>query len=392
MKSTLRRTWAQIDLDALAYNYQTLCSHMGADTRFLGVVKGDAYGHGAIQVARLLQDAGAAYLGVSSVDEACELRLAGIRIPILLLGITPVNQAGLLLQFSLTQAVYSLDMAQRLSSAAMAAGGKVKVHIKLDTGMSRLGFLCDETAFADSADAISQITLLPGLETEGIFTHFSVSDEKDDLSRAYTQAQQKRFDDMLRELERRGIRFRYRHCANSGAAANYPHLGYDLFRPGILTYGIGCDAPALGLKPVMTLKSVVGEVKHYPADTDIGYGRTFRTRRPTRMGIVPAGYADGVHRALSNCWQVWTPYGMAPLVGRICMDMCMVDLTDLPQVQAGTEVEIFGPHNSVDLAAAAAKTISYELTCAVSKRVPRVYCADGQQQFQELLLRGFEAL
>lgn len=392
MKSTLRRTWAEIDLDALAFNYQTLCAHMGDSTGFLGVVKGDAYGHGAIQVSKLLQEMGTRYLAVSSVDEACELRLGGIRIPILLLGITPANQAGILREFSLTQAVYNEEMAAKLSSAALTAGGKVKVHIKLDTGMSRLGLLCDEDHFEETVEAICRISMFPGLDVEGIFTHFAASDEPALSSREYTLLQHERFHEMLHTLKKQGISFRFRHCANSGATANYPQFGYDLFRPGILTYGIGVDAAKLGLKPVMTLKSVIGTEKEYPQGTSIGYGRTYTTARPMRVGILPVGYADGLHRSLSNRWQVWTPYGTAPIVGRICMDMCMVDLTDLPEIREGMEVEIFGPHNSVDAAAEKAGTISYELTCNVTKRVPRIYCREGREQFQELLLRGFETV
>lgn len=392
MKSTLRRTWAEIDLDALACNYQMLCAHMGDSTGFLGVVKGDAYGHGAIQISKLLQEMGTRYLAVSSVDEACELRLGGIRVPILLLGITPANQAEILREFGLTQAVYNEEMAAKLSSAALTAGGKVKVHIKLDTGMSRLGLLCDEDHFKDTVETICRISMFPGLEVEGIFTHFAASDEPAQSSREYTLLQHERFRKMLHTLEKQGITFRFCHCANSGATANYPQFGYDLFRPGILTYGIGVDAAKLGLKPVMTLKSVIGTEKEYPQGTSIGYGRTYTTDRPMRVGILPVGYADGLHRSLSNCWQVWTLYGTAPIVGRICMDMCMIDLTDLPEVREGMEVEIFGPHNSVDAAAEKAGTISYELTCDITKRVPRIYCRNGRERFQELLLRGFETV
>lgn len=392
MKSTLRRTWAQIDLDALMHNYRVLCRQMGGKSRFLGVVKGDAYGHGAIQVSRALQEAGAGYLGVSSIDEACELRVAGIRLPILLLGITPVDQTELLRKYALTQAVYSEDMAAKLSSAAMATGGSVTVHIKLDTGMSRLGFSCDEASFQESLESICLISKLPGLELEGIFTHFAVADEDAPECEEYTLLQHARFAKMLEALEARGVTFQFRHCANSGFTAQYPQYAYDMFRPGILTYGISPAAQKLGLKPVMTLKSVIGAEKHYPEGTTISYGRTFRAERPMRVGIVPAGYADGLHRSLSNRWQVWTPYGTAPIIGRICMDMCMVDLTDLPQVGEGTEVEIFSPNNPVNAAAGQAGTISYELTCAVAKRVPRVYCREGEAPVWELLLRGFDTV
>ena len=252
--------------------------------------------------------------------------------------------------------------------------------------MSRLGFLVRDGHFDGGVAAIAASCALPGLEAEGIFTHFAVSDEPE--GEAYTLMQHRRFAAMLGALEERGVTFAIRHCANSGAAAGYPQFAYDMFRPGILTYGVGDQAQALGLRPVMTLKSTVGCVRHLGPDTAVSYGLTFRTRRPSRVGVLPIGYADGLHRVLSNRWQVWTPYGAAPLVGRICMDMCMADLTDLPQVKEGDEVEIFGPHLSVNDMARAAGTISYELTCAVSRRVPRVYFRDGRETARELLLRG----
>ena len=193
---------------------------------------------------------------------------------------------------------------------------------------------------------------------------------------------------MTEALADKGVTFAIRHCANSGAAAGYPQFACDMFRPGIVSYGIGHQAEALGLRPVMTLKTVVGAVRELPEDTAVSYGCTFRTARPSRIGVLPIGYADGLHRVLSNQWQVWTPWGTAPIVGRICMDMCMVDLTGLPQVREGGEVEVYGAHNSVNEAARLAGTIAYELTCAVSRRVPRVYCRDGREVARELLLRG----
>ena len=192
---------------------------------------------------------------------------------------------------------------------------------------------------------------------------------------------------MVRALEAEGVRFTLRHCANSGAAVGYPQLGRDLFRPGIVSYGIGHQAGLLGLRPVMALKTVIGTVRELPADTSVSYGRTYLTRQPTRAGVLPIGYADGLHRTLSNRWRVWTPCGTAPILGRICMDMCMVDLTGLPQVREGDEVEVYGPHNSVNEAAGLAGTIAYELTCAVSKRVLRVYRRNGREIARELLLR-----
>ena len=388
MDSTLRRTWAEIDLDALAHNYRTLRSRMGERARFLGVVKADAYGHGAVEVSRTLEELGAEYLAVSNLDEALELRQGGVALPILQLGLTPADQTAQAMACRVTQAVWSERAALEFSREAQRAGGILKIHIKLDTGMSRLGFPCGEGRFEESVEAIRRVCALPGLEAEGIFTHFAVSDEADEDSRAYTLRQYRQFTAMTESLAGRGVSFAIRHCANSGAAAGYPQFACDMFRPGIVSYGIGHQAEALGLRPVMTLKTVVGAVRELPEDTAVSYGCTFRTTRPSRIGVLPIGYADGLHRVLSNQWQVWTPWGTAPIVGRICMDMCMVDLTGLPQVREGGEVEVYGARNSVNEAARLAGTIAYELTCAVSRRVPRVYCRDGREVARELLLRG----
>lgn len=388
MDSTLRRTWAEIDLDALAHNYRTLRARMGGRARFLGVVKADAYGHGAVEVSRTLEALGAEYLAVSNLDEALELRQGGVGLPILQLGLTPADQTAQAIACRVTQAVWSESAARAFSQAAQEAGGTLKVHIKLDTGMSRLGFPCDEERFEDSLEAIRRVYALPGLEPEGIFTHFAVSDEPDGASRDYTLRQYRRFTAMTEALAARGVTFAIRHCANSGAAAGYPQFACDMFRPGIVSYGIGHQAAELGLRPVMTLKTVVGTVRELPEDTAVSYGCTFRTARPSRVGVLPIGYADGLHRVLSNRWQVWTPWGEAPIVGRICMDMCMVDLTGLPQVREGDEAEVYGVHNSVNAAARLAGTIAYELTCAVSKRVPRIYYRGGREVARELLLRG----
>ena len=388
MDSTLRRTWAEIDLDALAHNYRALRARMGEQSRFLGVVKADAYGHGAVEVSRTLEELGAEYLAVSNLDEALELRQGGVSLPILQLGLTPADQTAQAIACRVTQAVWSESAALAFSREAQRAGGTLKIHIKLDTGMSRLGFPCDGGSFDASLEAIRRVCALPGLEAEGIFTHFAVSDEADEDSRAYTLRQYRQFTAMTESLAGKGLAFVIRHCANSGAAAGYPQFACDMFRPGIVSYGIGHQAEDLGLRPVMTLKTVVGAVRELPEDTAVSYGCTFRTSRPSRIGVLPIGYADGLHRTLSNRWQVWTPWGTAPIVGRICMDMCMVDLTGLPQVREGGEVEVYGVHNSVNDAARLAGTISYELTCAVSRRVPRVYFRSGREVARELLLRG----
>ena len=374
----LRRTWAEIDLDALAHNYQQARRRIGPHVKYLGVVKADAYGHGAIQIARKLEQLGADYLAVSSLDEAKELRHGGIQAPILILGHTPPAMVPQLIEYRITQAVSALAKAREYSAAAAACGGTLKVHIKVDTGMSRLGFLVRDGHFDTGVESIAEACALPGLEAEGIFTHFAVSDEDDVDSEAYTRAQFAAFTRVLDALAERGRTFAIRHCANSGALARYPEMYLDMVRPGIALYGVGADAKRLDLRPVMRLKSSISTIKTFDPDTDISYGRTFRTTTRTRIGVLPIGYADGFFRGLSNRMSVVTDQGPAPQRGRICMDMCMVDLTDLPDVKVGDTVEIFGSRQKVDDLAALLDTIPYELTCAVSRRVPRVYLEDGK--------------
>lgn len=379
MKDTiLRRTWAEIDLDALAHNYRRARELTGSGVRYLGVVKADAYGHGAVQVAEHLEELGADYLAVSSLDEARELRHGGISAPILILGHTPPEMVPELIRYHITQAVSAQAKAEEYSAAAAACGGTLKVHIKVDTGMSRLGFLVRGDHFEGGVAAIAASCALPGLEAEGIFTHFAVSDEDDADCEAYTRDQFALFTRVLDALAERGRTFAIRHCANSGALARYPEMYLDMVRPGIALYGVGADAQRLGLLPVMTLKSSVSTIKIFDPDTDISYGRTYRTEGKARVGVLPIGYADGLFRGLSNRLSVVTEQGMAPIRGRICMDMTMVDLTGLPEVKVGSEVEIFGRRQSVDHLAQILDTIPYELLCAVSKRVPRVYLRDRQ--------------
>ena len=388
MESTLRRTWAEIDLDALAYNYHALRRRVGADVKFLGVVKADGYGHGAVQVSRTLQTLGADYLAVSSLDEAMELRAGGITMPVLILGHTPREQVKNLIDLHITQAVSCQAKALEYSQEAVRCGGELTVHIKVDTGMSRLGYLVSGGHFGTGTADICAACGLPGLRAEGIFTHFAVADEPDGGSRAYTQEQLSLFRRVIDAVEaQRGQRFALRHCANSGGVASYPDSFMDMVRPGILLYGCGDLAAELGLRPVMSLKTTVSTIKTYEPGTDVSYGRQYTTPRTTRMGVVPYGYADGFFRCLSGKCRFAAKGGDAPQRGRICMDMCMVDLTDLPEVQVGDELEIFGHTHPVEELAKLAGTISYELTCAVSRRVPRVYYKAGQEIDKELLLR-----
>ena len=375
--AVLRRTWAEIDLDALEHNYRRARTLTGSGVRYLGVVKADAYGHGAVQIGRKLESLGADYLAVSSLDEARELRHGGITMPVLILGHTPPDMVPELIRYHITQAVSALAKAEEYSAAAVACGGTLRVHIKVDTGMSRLGFLVRSGHFEGGIASIAAACALPGLDAEGIFTHFAVADEDDEEDEAYTREQFGLFTAVIDALAQRGRTFAIRHCANSGALARYPEMYLDMVRPGIALYGAGADAQRLDLRPVMSLKTCISTIKVFDPDTTVSYGRTFRTTERTRMGVLPIGYADGFFRGLSNRASVLTDQGSAPIRGRICMDMCMVDLTELPDVHVGDAVEIFGQHQRVDDLASLLGTIPYELTCAVSKRVPRLYLEGG---------------
>ncbi|WP_312636817.1 alanine racemase [Oscillibacter sp.] len=388
MEKFLKRTWAEIDLDALAHNYRTIRERMGPKSKYLGVVKADAYGHGAVWVAKKLERLGAEYLGVSNLEEAQELRHNGLTLPILLLGYTPADMTEALIHSRVTQDVPSLEMARAYSAAAAACGKTLTVHLKLDTGMGRLGFRCDEAYFEKSLEEILEALKLPNLVWEGVFMHFCVSDEPDkEESRAFTRAQYDRFSHMVNEVESRaGMQFSIHHCCNSGGVAFYPEYAWDMCRPGVILFGTEPMSRTMGLKPVMTLKTTVGPVKDYAPETSVSYGRTYFTEGEQRIGVLPIGYADGLQRCLSNRWEMLTPKGPAKIRGRVCMDMCMVDLTDLPDVHTGDEVEVFGPNNLVEKMAEAAGTITYELTCDVSKRVPRVYLENGEMTDRHLQL------
>ena len=378
MESTLKRTWAEISLDNLTHNFETIRRQVGPKAKLLGVVKADAYGHGAVRVAKHLERLGAGYLAVSNLDECEELRVNGIMLPILMLGFTPADQAERILKNDMTQAVPNLAIAEAYSSAAVHAGGTMKIHIKLDTGMGRLGFQCDDAHFDASLRDILKILALPGLDVEGVFTHFCVSDEAADECVEFTKIQHNRFLRMIDAVETQGnFRFRLHHCCNAGGIASYPEWAWDMVRCGIILYGTGDLAERMGMKPVMTVKTTVSTIKDFDPNTSISYGRQFFTTRPSRIAVLPIGYADGLFRALSGKLRVLTPYGEAQQVGRICMDMCMIDVTDLPQVKSGDEVEIFGEHILCADDAALCDTIPYELMCAVSKRVPRVYRLNG---------------
>lgn len=372
MSDAQMRTWAEIDLGRLKHNYTALREQLAPGCRFVGVVKANAYGHGAVPVAQKLEEWGADYLAVACLEEAAELRQAGVRAPILILGVTLPRYAGELLAWDAAQAVGDLETGRALSATAVAAGRTLTIHVKADTGMSRLGFLCDEAHLDHAAGEIAALCALPGLRAEGIFTHFSDADGCE----AYTMRQFTRFLDLLDKLSARGVTFEIRHCAASAAMLNYPRTHLDMVRPGIALYG---HYPAPGMEytcpllPVMTLKTRVAAVRDLPAGTCVSYGRTATLARDSRLAVLPVGYGDGYFRLFSNGQPVAIRGKKAPVVGRVCMDLTMVDVTDIPGVVPGDEAVLYGDAAPVEDGADRAGTIQYELLCDVSPRVPRVY-------------------
>ena len=373
----MKRTWAEVDFDKLAHNYHALRGLAPAGTKYLGLVKADAYGHGAVPVAKKLEELGADYLGVACLDEAIEVREAGVKTPILILGCTSSIYAAELVKYNITQACYDLEYAKELSAGAQKAGGTITVHIQCDTGMTRLGFMCHEDPMEKSASEIIKAVKLPGLKAEGIFTHFSDSDGSEE----YTMLQFGRFQDIIQRVRDLGYEFEIRHCANSAATLLYPATYLDMIRPGIVQFGHFPDAKMdhalCDLVPVLELKSRVATVRDVPANTPVSYGRTNTLTRPSRLAVIPVGYGDGFCRGFSNKLTVLINGKKLPIVGRICMDMCMVDVTDAPDVKEGDVAILYGSDGTndqpVEAGAEIMNTISYELLCVLTKRIPRIY-------------------
>ena len=377
MDAQMKRTWAEVDFDKLAHNYHALRGLAPAGTKYLGLVKADAYGHGAVPVAKKLEELGADYLGVACLDEAIEVREAGVKTPILILGCTSSIYAAELVKYNITQACYDLEYAKELSAGAQKAGGTITVHIQCDTGMTRLGFMCHEDTMEKSASEIIEAVKLPGLKAEGIFTHFSASDGSEE----YTMLQFGRFQDIIQRVRDLGYEFEIRHCANSAATLLYPATYLDMIRPGIVQFGHFPDAKMdhalCDLVPVLELKSRVATVRDVPANTPVSYGRTNTLTRPSRLAVIPVGYGDGFCRGFSNKLTVLINGKKLPIVGRICMDMCMVDVTDAPDVKEGDVAILYGSDGTndqpVEAGAEIMNTISYELLCVLTKRIPRIY-------------------
>ena len=386
---TLKRTWADISLDDLEYNYRSIRSRLPSGTRYLGVMKADAYGHGAVPVSRALADLGAEYLAVSNLEEAVQLRRGEIRLPILILGYTPPEYAENRIYLDITQEVHSLEYAKELDASLAGTNYILNVHLKLDTGMTRIGFFAYDNE--RTLDELKQVAALPHLRIEGVFMHFCVADSTAGEDVTFTRLQFRRFTDMLSAMEGAGIRPEIRHCCNSGATILYPEYALDMVRPGIITYGNAPSAElegAISLRPMMSLHSMIAQVRTVPAGTDISYGRLYRTKEATRVAVLPIGYADGLSRLLTGKASFYLHGTMVPVIGRICMDMCMLDVSAVPDAKPGDIVTIFGYDEDGTLVpcerlASAQGTINYELLCQISKRIPRI-CHRGDKTEQIL--------
>ncbi len=382
----LHRVWANVHLDALEHNIRLLQGYLSDGCRLMGVVKADAYGHGAVAVARRMAACGVDYFAVSNLDEAIELRRADLTQPILILSYTPACEAVRLAEYGVTQAIVSKQHGEELAAAAEQAGVEITVHIKVDTGMSRVGFACHNIAAAPAtAGEIAAVSRLGGLNVEGIFTHFASADEREDDG--FTCEQFARFTAAIATAETLGVSFALRHCCNSAALVRYPEMHLDMVRPGIVQYGYYPDEWLRTLLPdmrqVMELKTAVSHIKELPVGTAMSYNRTYVAARTTRVATVPIGYADGYARAMSNTAYMLVNGQRAPVVGRVCMDQCLLDITDIDGVEVGTEVTVFGTDGDADLpieqVARWADTISYEIVCRVSRRVPRRYLEQGKE-------------
>ena len=381
----VKRTWAEISLNAIEHNYNVIRNKVADDTKVCCVIKADGYGHGAVELSQVYEKLGADFFAVSNIDEGIEIRKSGSKLPIVILGYTPVSEAENLAAYNISQAVFSLEYAKELSEKCVEEDCICKMHIKVDSGMSRIGFMCQEFPRDEySIEEICEACCLPNLEVEGLFTHFCVSDE-DAEGREFTNKQYENFIHVRDSLKKRGVDISVVHCSNSGAIEDYPETCCDMVRAGIILYGLAPSsklADRLDLVPAMTLKTVVAFVKEVQKGATISYGRTFTADRKMKIATVPIGYADGFIRQNAKDGYMMVNGKKAKIVGRICMDQTMLDVTDIEDVKTGDEVVVFGTGENgeptADSLAENTGTINYETVCLVGKRVPRIYIKDGK--------------
>ncbi|SCZ77635.1 alanine racemase [Acidaminobacter hydrogenoformans] len=378
MDKIMRPTWAEINLDHLAHNIREVRHHIKPESKILAVVKSDAYGHGAVSVAKTLLDNGADRLAVAILTEAMQLRKVFPDTDIMILGFTPSDQADILVKYNLTQTLYDLETAKQYNEKAVALGKRIKVHLKLETGMGRIGMMPGEQTISD----ILKISEMPGLEIEGIFTHFAVADELDKTS---TMKQIESFIYMIKKLVNNGIVIPICHVSNSAGIIDLPEYCMDMVRPGIMLYGLypsgKVSHSSIRLKEVMTLKTRIAHIKDLPPGYGISYGHQYFTRGDERIATLPIGYADGFSRMLSGKASVLIRNQRVPVVGRICMDQCMVNVTGL-DVGVGESVTVFGGDETnkiwIEDMADWLGTNTHEIICRIDKRIPRVYIMNGK--------------
>lgn len=370
------RTEAAIDLGRIEHNFREIRRFTNG-AEMICVIKADAYGHGAAKLGKLYEKLGAKILAVACLDEALELRSAGIRIPIMVFGATSMPFVHLLAEHNIIQAVQSLEYARSLNEEAKALSVNLSVHIKLDTGMSRCGTYAHLGYTDAAARSAKEMCELSNLRAEGIFTHFAESESSD---KSFTDEQFGAFCDVVEKLKNQGITFNFCHCANSGAVVNYKKAHLNCVRPGLILYGYsptGKPIPGLDIKPAMTFRSLVADVREIRAGDTVSYNRHFTAEKDMKVAVVCCGYADGLPRALSNKGYFLIRGKRAPILGNVCMDLTVVDVSDIPGVRPFDEAVIFGSQNGVVLSAdepaAISGTISYEILTSVSKRVPRTY-------------------
>ena len=365
---TERATRAIIDLGAISHNVAAIRRKIGDQKGLMAVVKADGYGHGAVEVSRTALRSGADSLAVAIPEEAQQLREAGIEAPILVLGLIQPDEAWKVVNSRSDQTVSSIALLEALDWEAGKASTQVNVHVKVETGLGRIGLEPH-----DAAPFLRRARTYRNLKIAGLFSHFSAADERD---KTFSRHQLQLFEEAMREIEQAGIELPQRHMANSAATLDLPESYYDVVRPGLIIYGLYPSAEvshSINVKPAMTLKTRICYLKTVPPGTPISYGRTFVTRKQTRVATLPLGYGDGYRRALANKGEVLVRGRRVPVIGRICMDMCMIDVSDVPDVQAGDEAIVFGAGLPAEEVAAKIGTINYEVVTTVGKRVPRVY-------------------
>lgn len=382
MHDFLKRTWAEINLDHLVYNINQIKKQIPSSTKIMAVVKADGYGHGDQYIAKTLVENGIDFFAVSNIEEAMSLRNAGITGNILILGFTPVCKAADLAKHNITQTVFSVDYAALLNNYCKEHNCKLNVHIKIDTGMGRLGLTHGDHCNAVN-DAI-KICEMDSLSVLGIFSHFSSADSLDQDSVAYTKSQIEKFNDVVSQLKQHGYTLPCVHLQNSAGIAFYPETTYDYVRAGIIMYGVAPSDETLNfdIKPVMQLKSVVSMVKEIESGTCVSYGRKFTSRHKMKVATIPIGYADGYPRLLSNKGEMLVKGKRVPIIGNICMDQLMLDVSDIKDLKQGDIVTVVGEDNDETITfnelSNKIGTISYELMCLIGRRVPRVYTYKGK--------------